>query len=64
MNEQEKMGTSLRSQYADRINYYKRMIQTGSYRLDNLTEIEAYQKLGYWEGRYDELTVGDKISKS
>lgn len=50
--------TNTRTAYADNINYYKRMIQQGTYAINRLTEQEAYRKLGYWEGRYDELTTG------
>lgn len=47
-----------RTAYADNINYYKRMIQQGTYPQNKLTRDQALQKLGYWEGRYDELTAG------
>lgn len=46
--------------YADNINYYKRMIQQGTYPQNKLTRDQALQKLGYWEGRYDELTAGGR----
>lgn len=49
---------STRTAYSDNINYYKRMIQQGTCAINHLTEQEAHQKLGYWEGRFDELTTG------
>ncbi len=47
-----------RTFYADKINYYKRLINQNNYGFDNLTEAEASAKLGYWEGRFDEYTTG------
>lgn len=47
-----------RSAIADLITHWNRVIQKKAFAINGVTELEAYRKLGYYEGMFDQMCKG------
>lgn len=52
--------TLQRSAIADLINHWKRVIHKQAFELNEVSEMEAYRKLGYYEGMFDQICMEKK----